>query len=394
MAWVSVPYYVVKQRRNGERKGYWQPTKAMIALGARLVPCGADGPEAWAIAAKASAEWRAGKRKDTASRGPRFREGTIAAAFAEYRATEAWTDKRPRTREDWLRGWKYIEPAFGDVRPSLVTMAQLSKFRSIIATKKSTREAHRVIKIWRALWNVMGALKYCNEKDPSLGFQNHAAQARQVFWEFDEVRRLCRRAWEEGYYGLAAVIAVAWDTSMSPVDVRCLRPKDRQGDAFILKRAKKARISSARSPAAQNAFSRAISPSSASRSRQARRSSETAQAHPIRRTRSAAISATSEPWRLVRARRVRSQTCAARVRWRLSAAAQQRRRSARSSAMRSRRASLSMTLMAQRTSKWFAKSMRHGGALEQTSGPFHEQKLDVSNFSPARCHTISGGSVI
>jgi hypothetical protein len=230
MAWVSVPYYVVKQRRNGERKGYWQPTKAMIALGARLVPCGADGPEAWAIAAKASAEWRAGKRKDTASRGPRFREGTIAAAFAEYRATEAWTDKRPRTREDWLRGWKYIEPAFGDVRPSLVTMAQLSKFRSIIATKKSTREAHRVIKIWRALWNVMGALKYCNEKDPSLGFQNHAAQARQVFWEFDEVRRLCRRAWEEGYYGLAAVIAVAWDTSMSPVDVRCLRPKDRQGD--------------------------------------------------------------------------------------------------------------------------------------------------------------------
>ena len=63
MAWVSVPYYVVKQRGNGERKGYWQPTNAMIALGARLVPCGADGPEAWAIAAKAYAEWKAGKKK-------------------------------------------------------------------------------------------------------------------------------------------------------------------------------------------------------------------------------------------------------------------------------------------------------------------------------------------
>jgi hypothetical protein len=238
MAWISVTYYVVKQRQNGERKGYWQPTKAMIARGARLVPCGTDGPEAWATAAKAYAEWNEGKRKDTAPRPPRFREGTIAAAFAEYRATEAWSDKGPRTREDWLRGWKYIEPAFGDVRPSLVTMAQLSKFRSTIAAKKSTREGHRAIKIWRALWNVMGALKYCNEKDPSLGFQNHAAQARQVFWEFDEVRRLCRRAWEEGYYGLAAAIAVAWDTSMSPVDVRRLRPQDRQGDAFILKRGK------------------------------------------------------------------------------------------------------------------------------------------------------------
>jgi hypothetical protein len=87
-----------------------------------------------------------------------------------------------------------------------------------------------------ALWNVMGALKICDGKDPSFGFQNHAAQARQVFWEFDEVRRLCRRSWEEGYHALAAVIAVAWDTSMSPVDVRTLRPQDRQGGAFILKR--------------------------------------------------------------------------------------------------------------------------------------------------------------
>src|SRR4029077_19104554 len=72
MAWVSVPYYVVKQRRNGERKGYWQPTKVMIARGARLVACGADGPEAWATAAKAYADWKAGKRKDAASRGPRL----------------------------------------------------------------------------------------------------------------------------------------------------------------------------------------------------------------------------------------------------------------------------------------------------------------------------------
>jgi hypothetical protein len=237
MTRVSVPYYIVRERRNGERKGYWQPTKAMIALGARYVPCGSDGPQAWAKAAKAYADWKAGERKDAPKR-PRFRPGTIAAAFAEYRALDAWTDKRPRTREDWMRGWRYIEPAFADVRPSLVTMGQLSKFRSKIAATKSTREAHRAIKIWRALWNVMVALKYCNEQDPSLGFQNHAAQARQVFWEFDEVRRLCRRAWEEGYYGLAAVIAVAWDTSMSPVDVRCLRPQDRHGDAFVLKRAK------------------------------------------------------------------------------------------------------------------------------------------------------------
>ena len=71
MGRVSVPYYVVKQRRNGNLQGYWQPTKKMIALGARLVPCGSDGPEAWAKAARAYAEWKAGKRRDR-RRGPAF----------------------------------------------------------------------------------------------------------------------------------------------------------------------------------------------------------------------------------------------------------------------------------------------------------------------------------
>ncbi len=133
---------------------------------------------------------------------------------------------------------KHIGPAFGDARPSLVTMAQLSEFRETIKENVSPREAHRCIKIWRALWNVMVALKYCQGADPSRGFENNAAPARQVFWEFAEVCQLCKRAWREGYHGLTAVIAVAWDTSMSPVDVRSLRPQDRQGAAFILKRAK------------------------------------------------------------------------------------------------------------------------------------------------------------
>ena len=36
-------------------------------------------------------------------------------------------------------------------------------------------------------------------------------------------------------------MAVAWDTSLSPVDVRSLRPSDRQGDTFSIERAKTGR---------------------------------------------------------------------------------------------------------------------------------------------------------
>ena len=241
MAKVKIPYYVVKERVSGDRKGYWQPSKAMIANGARLVSCGADGPEAWTIAGQAYRDWKEGKRKDAAPRGPRLTEGTIAEAFAKYRATDEWKAKAPRTQEDWFRAWKRIGPAFGGSRPSFVTLDQLSAFRSMVEANVSTREAHRCIKIWRALWNVMVALKYCSGDDPALAVRNVEPKRRQAVWEFSEVRRLADRAWREHYYGLAAVIAVAWDTSLSPVDVRDLRPQDRQGDAFRIERAKTGR---------------------------------------------------------------------------------------------------------------------------------------------------------
>ncbi len=81
-------------------------------------------------------------------------------------------------------------------------------------------------------WRKAAALKYCErEADPSLGVRNLEPKPRQALWEHGEVVRLAKGAWRSGYRGLAAAIAVLWDTSLSPVDVRSLTPQDRQGDA-------------------------------------------------------------------------------------------------------------------------------------------------------------------
>ncbi|MGZ8308690.1 MAG: hypothetical protein ACXWU0_02510 [Rhodoplanes sp.] len=61
------------------------------------------------------------------------------------------------------------------------------------------------------------------DADPSLGVRNRAAPGRSATWTEGEVARLYKRAWRDGYQGLAAVIAVAWSTQMSPGDVRALR---------------------------------------------------------------------------------------------------------------------------------------------------------------------------
>ena len=54
------------------------------------------------------------------------------------------------------------------------------------------------------------------DADPSLGVRNRAAPGRSATWSEGEVARLCKRAWRDGYYGLAAVIAVAWSSTSQP----------------------------------------------------------------------------------------------------------------------------------------------------------------------------------
>lgn len=239
--------------------GFWEPTKKMRALGFQSVPCGRDGPAAWAIAKEWDARWQRARRglepaparvleaknlsPDEADGLSVYPVGSIGEAFRRYRRTPEWDKKAPRTREDWWRGWRRIKPIFGDVDPRTITLEDMSQWRQAIEESVSLREAHRALKIWRALWKVMGALKYCvRDQDPSLGVRNSAADGRSQIWSEGEVVRLVKRAWRMGYYGLAAALAVMWDTQLAPGDVRGLtgsqRAKNRNGRAFFSERAK------------------------------------------------------------------------------------------------------------------------------------------------------------
>lgn len=238
MGKVDLPYYVVKKGF-----GYWQPTKAMKALGAKSIPCGKDGPKAWTAAKAAMENWRErlGVVKDD---GPMH--GTLADALVRFKTTPEWPKKAPRTREEWDRCWVRLGPTFGDVDPNTITLEQISAFRAMVAKTVSEREAHRCIKIWRALWRVAAGLKYVDlNADPALGVRNTEPEKRQQIWSFLEVIKLVKTAWRHGYYGLAAIMAVAWDSQFSPVDVRTLRlrqrVKDAVGTVFNIGRAKTGR---------------------------------------------------------------------------------------------------------------------------------------------------------
>jgi hypothetical protein len=253
MTKVKIRHYVL---RRG--KGFWQPTPAMKALGFHSVPCGVDGPDAWAVAERWNLRWdktRHGQEPSPAmvaadNLSPERSEEltvypprSLGEAFGRYRRTEEWRVKAPRTRDDWWRGWRHIKPIFGDCDPRTVTLEAMSEWRKAIEDSVSLREAHRCLKIWRALWKVSAAMHYCKrDDDPSLGVRNRAAPGRNLEWTEGEIVRVFKRAWRMGYYGLAAVIAVAWDTQLSPGDVRALRAsqmaRGAAGEAFFTERGK------------------------------------------------------------------------------------------------------------------------------------------------------------
>jgi hypothetical protein len=253
MTKVKLRHYVVKRG-----KGFWQPTAKMKALGFYSVPCGDDGPNAWAVAEQWNVRWDKTRRGEAPSPAMTAAENlsperseeltvypprSLGEAFKRYRGTDEWKIKAERTREEWWRAWRWIKPVFGDCNPGTVRLEDISAWRKMVEEEVSLREAHRCLKIWRALWKVSASMQYCKrDADPSLGVRNRAAPGRNLEWSEGEAVRLCKRAWRMKYHGLAAVIAVAWDTQMSPGDVRQLRAsqlaRGAAGEAFFTERGK------------------------------------------------------------------------------------------------------------------------------------------------------------
>lgn len=269
---VKIRYYTTHGGdRPGSRKwGYWAPClkrrskisgkiepTLMAQLGFRHVDCGEDGPLAWARAESWNKKWdeayaahRAGAAPVHPAKVKRgYPSGSLGEAFAKFRTLETWAKKAPRTREGWQRGWKYIDPVFGDVDPGTIALEDLDGWYAALLQTTTVGEAYLAMKIWRALWKVAGSLKkasgerYCDSKnDPSLGIRRETPKKRSAIWVYDETRRLVKRAWRMGYKGLAAALATSWDTQFSPVDVRSVTKAKlspaAQGSIFSLSRAK------------------------------------------------------------------------------------------------------------------------------------------------------------
>jgi hypothetical protein len=236
MGKVKIPYYVVAKGR-----GYWRPHPRMRRYGFQIVRCGADGPEAWALAADWNRRWQAVRQgeapapvnldklpRDAAEATRRYPPGSVGAAFQIYIRTPEWDARALSTRiKVWWPAWFRIRDMRGDVAPDTITFEMMSRWRAGLEKKHGRDVAHKTIRVWRTFWKIMLGMRVARTADPSLGIRNRAPAPRWQRWSEGEAVRLVKSAWRQGYHGLACIIAVAWDTQFSPVDARTLAARHR-----------------------------------------------------------------------------------------------------------------------------------------------------------------------
>jgi hypothetical protein len=243
----------------------WQPTNAMREHGFKTIKLSKGGPSfdangypAASIADKnravgLNADWDAARlglpvqrpadaltKYPSGSVGDGYQRAMALRKAARVAAGKVWTVEQEK-RDDWPRAWRWLEPEFGDCDPRTI---EPEHFLSInertgearglaakVEREVSITERHRTVKVWRSLWKRMAAMKYCDATaDPSKAFANKAPDPRQAIWARREVLKLVQVAWRNGFYGLAACMAVAWDSMFSPVDARTLTPAQCGGD--------------------------------------------------------------------------------------------------------------------------------------------------------------------
>jgi hypothetical protein len=208
----------------------------MRLLGFQIVRCGSDGPAAWAIAAEWNQRWQAVRKgeapplvnldqlsNDEAEAARRYPPGSIGAAFQIYIRTPEWAARALTTRTKiWWPTWFRIREMWGDVHPDSITFEMMSRWRAGLEKKIGRDATHKTLRVWRSFWKIMLGMKVARTVDPSTGIRNKAPAPRWQRWSEGETVRLVKTAWREGYRGLACIIATAWDTTFSPVDVRTL----------------------------------------------------------------------------------------------------------------------------------------------------------------------------
>lgn len=217
-----------------ERNGgyYFQAKRHMRRAGIHSEALGTDLAAAVKRAQELNLAWqdiRTGKDQPRQVKAP---TGTLARLVDDLLDSVEFTDKSRARQAEIEYSLKHISPVFGPSRLEAITPANCEKFYDILREQGSVHKAARVIKDLRYLFNRAIRLRLITF-NPALAFQVKQPESRSQTWTSDQVNLAVTTAWSEGFKGAAVALAIAYDTGLSPVDIRTLTMGQIEGNRIV-----------------------------------------------------------------------------------------------------------------------------------------------------------------
>jgi site-specific recombinase XerD len=209
----------------------------MRHAGFRSCPLGKDRAYAIAYVDKQNAEWDEIRRGLEPLPVSIFATGTLGRLVEDLRKTSEYGDKAPATIDELEYALVSILKVFGPSRLKSITPTRCEKFYDALRAQGSLHRAAKIMKWFRYVMNRARKLGLI-ELNPTEVVTIRQPKARQATWEEEQVYDAIKIAWRQRQYGTAAAIAIMYDTSLRPGDVRMLPPEAFSEDRVTLVTAK------------------------------------------------------------------------------------------------------------------------------------------------------------
>lgn len=213
---------------------FFQATKAMREAGMSSEPLGTNKPSAIRRAEQLNDQWdEIRKGQSTVSNEPV--RGTISHLIWRLRKSAEWRDKNHRTTEEIEYALTVIEPLFGETHVRLVTAENCEDFYAGLREKGSVHKAGKIMKWLRYLFNYGIRTGYERMSfNPTYAVRIAKPAPRTQTWEESQVLDAITTATKQELHGVAVTIAIAYDTSLRPGDIRTLTWRQFDGESLFV----------------------------------------------------------------------------------------------------------------------------------------------------------------
>lgn len=224
---VNVPrVYLIKGRY------YWQPTKAVRALGFSPEALGHDPIKAMRRGQELNAQVKAERQ----GHGPAVRDGSVAHLIRLYRESDHWARLRGSTRKGYDRILKEIEAKAGGVAVRAVTRKDMADTYRKLRTR-GLAQANAFMRVWRIILGYAWDQGWV-ETNPAQKMRLVAPPGRERVWTTGELEAFRKAAEAAGCPSMGLAVDLAHQLGQRQGDVLGLTWAQWNGQAFEVSQSK------------------------------------------------------------------------------------------------------------------------------------------------------------